>query len=188
MQKTRRKLIKGALAATVVTAAGCGGGGGSGGGGGNLPSGLGAGDPSTFAVPSQAQALGSLNACIVRSTREAEATQVQTLTQFDDTFLRGTLQVADGLVPTSGSGTVDGQFFLDGSKNWRQIVNGGTTSVATQWTELTAQPKTVQEMYALLAIDDSGNIIQTRLEGPEGSVATDSCWHSVSPAAGARIG
>jgi hypothetical protein len=185
MQKVRRKLIKGALAATVVTTAGCGGGGGSGGGGGNL-SGLGGGDPSTFAVPAQAQALGSLDACIARSTQEAEAMQVQTLTEFQDSFLRGTLQIADGLVPTTGP-EVPGQFFLDGGQ-WRQIQSGATTSVLTQWTALTAKPKSTREMQVLVTIDDSGNIIQTRLEDPEGSVATHTCWNSVTAAAGTRIG
>jgi hypothetical protein len=187
MQKVRRKLIKGALAATVVTAAGCGGGGGSGGGGGGGLSGLGSGDPSTFAVPSQAQAMGSLNACITKSTQQVEATQVQTFTESEDTFLRAPLQVADGLVPTSGTDTVPGQFFLDGSQ-WREIQNGATTSALTQWTEATAKPKSTREMYVLLAIDDSGNIIGTRLDASDGSVATHTCWNSVSPAAGTRIG
>jgi hypothetical protein len=184
MQKARRKLIKGALAATVVTTAGCGGSGGGGGGG--AVSGLGAGSPSIFSVPSQSQAVMSWQVCVEKSEREAEAAQVQTLTQVDDSFLRGTLPVADGLITTTPTSTqlVEGQFFLDGAGGWRQIVNGGTGSTLTQWTRLTAEPRRVQDMQVLLAIDvRDGSIIQTRLEGPEGNVATDSCWSSLKTGA-----
>ena len=181
MQKARRKLIKGALAATVVTTAGCGGSGGGGGGG--AVSGLGSGSPSIFSVPSQSQAVMSWQVCVEKSEREAEAMQVQTLTQVDDSFLRGTLPVADGLI-TPGTQPVEGQFFLDGAGRWRQIVNGGTGSTLTQWTRLTAEPRRVQDMQVLLAIDvRDGSIIQTRLEGPEGSVATNSCWNSLKTGA-----
>ncbi|MGB8435411.1 MAG: hypothetical protein WCE38_14225, partial [Burkholderiales bacterium] len=178
----RRKLIKGALAATVVTAAGCGGGGG--GGGGSAVSGLGSGSPSIFSVPSQSQAVMSWQVCVEKSEGEAEAMQVQTLTQVDDTFVRGTLPVADGLITPTSTQPVEGQFFLDGTGRWRQIVNGGTSSTLTQWTRLTAEPRRVQDMQVLLAIDvRDGSIIQTRLEGPEGNVATDSCWNSVKTGA-----
>ena len=188
MQKARRKLIKGALAATVVSAAGCGGGGGEGGGFGS-GGGLGSGNPSAFSVPSQGRAVMSWHLCIEKSVRDAEATQVQTLTQFDDTFLRGTLPVANRLVPTASSGgePLVGQFFLDASQRWRQIVNDGTSSTLTQWTQLTAVGEDVHDLQVLLAIDDYGNIIQTRLEGPEGRVATDSCWNSVITRAGTKI-
>jgi hypothetical protein len=122
----------------------------------------------------------SWHLCVERSEREAEAMQVPQLTQFDDTFLRRPLEVADGLITPTSAQPVEGQFFLDGTR-WRQIVNGGTGSTLTQWTESTATARRVQEMQALVAIDVSnGEIIQYRLAGPEGNVATESCWNSVT--------
>jgi hypothetical protein len=183
MQKTRRKLIKGALAVTAVTAAGCGGGGGSG-------SGTPSGGASTFSVPTDTRSVSSWHLCMQRNTQEAEATQLPPLTSVDDTYLRLELQVADGLRSVPEGQPIEGQFFLDG-QTYHQVINTlGVLSPATQWTTMNAEPVRSVPMYAVVRVNDFGEYTprDIALIQPTGYVVVQSCMASVVTRVAAKYG
>jgi hypothetical protein len=179
MQNTRRKLIKGALGATVVTVAGCGGGGGS---GGDEPSfsrpGAPSGDGSAFTVPRGSGWAGGSTACYARDLKQAEYTPPAAVSDAEDTWMRGELEFFD--LQANGK-QIDGEFFLGADQHYWRLELGGESAVSTEYTPLTVQASSTGYRQVLLQLDESGEIIGTALEPNGGIPMTRSCWHSIKP-------
>jgi hypothetical protein len=181
MQAARRKLIKGALAASATTLAGCGGGGGGGGGDGGGGGGLGAASsaPSTFSLRSPQQAWASAGRCIARTEEQARRDGVPYLSDSEDNYVRGILELKE--ISDNGK-LIPGTFFADGTGRYWQIDSAGRSASPTSF--LVGQPgitdRRIAAKQALLNLDYQGNIVSTVFENKGGNIMTRTCATSLA--------
>jgi hypothetical protein len=182
MQVVRRKLIKGAIAASAATLAGCGGGGGGGGsnnGGGGGSGANSSSAPSTFSLRSPEQAWASAGQCIARGAEQARQDPPLALTDSEDTYVRGTLEIKE--ISDNGK-VIPGDFFADGSGRYWQIEAGGSSAEPTNF--LVGQPgiadRNKATKQALLNLDERGEIVSTVFEDKGGSIMTRTCATSLA--------
>lgn len=179
MQVSRRKLIKGAIAASAATLAGCGGGGGGGGSNGGGVGGASSSAPSTFSLRSPEQAWASAGRCIARGAEQARVDPPPVLADSEDTYVRGVLEIKE--ISENGK-VIPGDFFADGSGRYWQIEAGGNSAAPTNF--LVGQPgiadKTKATKQALLNLDERGEIVSTVFEDKGGSIMTRTCATSLA--------
>lgn len=181
MQVARRKLIKGAIAASATALAGCGGGGGGGGGdgGGSGSGATSSAAPSTFTLRSPQQAWASAGACIARGAEQARQDAPLPLADTEDKYVRGVLETKE---VTENGKVLPGEFFSDGTGRYWQIQPGEKTASPTML--LVGQPgiteRKLASKQALLTLDDQGNIVGTVLENKGGSIMTRTCATSLA--------